>query len=1054
MVWNKDIFLEVIGLAPQDHKPYKKQKIHIDKGEIDPRTMGGVAVISDCKMDSGGLPQELNLKYWVIHPDGRYEQQNLIQMEIENLPGSKIDIKNLWVLGRQVNLQNISDVHSVLEAVRLIHVDLRDTNPEIPNIAKIFKDCEIEASLGEALPLPGFHPDHRIYFPITQTFNNAARGRGRKELLLPQEAFFPLSGMRRNTLDQDHSYIGRDFLKARYFDKKAERHFETKSELKASHAQHFNKAHSFARLEVTQNSVEDHLANTKHMTAQLKWRLKRHKDGENAFNVVDIKHFSMLGTNILGKGFKETMSGLGVLNKAHTDMLNSRDYPNVLDHMATYGLLETAHSSANPPTEKTGRFTYESKGGNNLREIVPGIGEDIGGNCKIVKTEWVDTRTKEVKRLGAILDVGSYLMKSKSDWDAGHPDVVEDLKHCHDIFITHHHLDHLDGLIPYIQRGLIGKQHRLYMTPEVHEVLDKKLSQWNIKKDDKRRPKINLLQGTGVIDLNDDKGICRMSVAYGVDAVPHSAKDTPFIAYGRNGNDILGSVMYMGDMRYDEEFFENHDCKFWDPVELMLQHNPDLNSEHCIPTYVELDGTSMKHEGKSARETELRENLSALINHCSEGRDVGIAIIGTNDGRRESLLDVATRTQRNITAFGSAVEKLFGIANKWGVNPYKIERPQSAKTILSQIDKGISPYMIPTPATSTYTGIADFLNYCAVKLNLPAVEHASRTSNKVKNWFNSKERGKFMAVLSGSQGHPIEFESMTYKMAEGRSYFDADANHSKTARPADLKGMDLYFSQGAIPGNAKYQNALIKRLAGRGATVYQAIGDDIRIHNPNKQKDKILDFFVQKNLLRADQIKDAIETDGSIYIKNYSIHPSGHGKKEDARLWLRHKLKARYFGLHHTDDRACERAAYDLFEDEGLQHIGGMFENGEIVEITNDNIKAIGNTTPSVVMTKEEFEDGKPYNKQMKAVRYFNYDDRATHHKIGLRGTIGGIHEVTFGVVATEDLRRQQATRAKKNEKDSAPLKTKPIDERLYRSPNKIVAPDWDADHPALQELG
>ena len=701
----------------------------------------------------------------------------------------------------------------------------------------------------------------------------------------------------------------------------------------------------------------------------------------------ELNAFSLFGNNLINNGFHNVMRAMGFINKTHMDMLKFRDYPKDKDHLAEYGLLDFVTSSSNPPPPE-GRFVMTSMGGNNLREIYPGIGEDIGGNCKVVETQWFSNRQKSVKKLGAILDLGAYIIKNPSDWTGGGPDVVEKLKYCKDIFITHHHLDHLDFIIPYIKRGIMTPQHTLHMTPEVYEMAKDKLNKWGIKPSDPRMPKLNLLQGTGVIDLKDDKGTIRMSIAYGVDAVPHSAKDTPFIAYGRNGNKILGSYMYLGDMRYDEDWFADHDSPFWAPVSLMLKHDPTLadQKENLIPTYTEQDGTSAKRYGRGARESEVEENLVNLITHCLHDKHVAMPIIGTNDGRRETGLRVSNRTARKVTAFGAAVEKIFQVGNKWGINPYRCERPD----------------------IGTYTGIADYLKWHAEQLDISPTKFSGRTSQTVKSWFKHDKPGSILAFMSGSQGNPIEKDSATYKLSEGLSYFDADPHTSATARPTKMKNWAIIVSQSAIPGNQKYQKNMIRKLAARGAIVLESFDDNIRIHNAGKLKDRIVDYMKSIG-------KEPIFEADTIVVEKFSIHASGHGRNGDFRLWL-HKLQAKYFGVHHTDDRETVNIAYDTILEEGKKHPGDIFQNFEEVQITNDSVKVIGKRHESVVLTKEIAEEGKHHNKRLKVMVVTNHGGGSLYHELGLRGATGGISETAFGVQDIEETRKTFARVAANDE--------------------------------------
>jgi len=1011
---HKDSFLEDLGLAQQNQKPYSKKTLHVDKGEVDPKSYGGVAMISTADFDDDGFIKNLNVRYWAINPDGRYEVQKLFEIEMQKEKKQNVGIKSLTVLGREVSLNNSKAVDNVVEAIRRIHINLRDREPQLPDVAGIFRDCCIEDVVGERLPLPGFHLQSRLYFPVSPNFNLAVNNAQRAEIVLPLEAIRPLLGLRKNTVDIDHSYMGTNRLRVRANPSpQVSRKFEVSSHLIKEKRK--KRDVNLRHLEVTQRELD--IPTTKDDERSLieaSWRVAKAK-GKKVDDLATLTNLKLFSNSVLHSGFREVMGAIGVSNKTHADMLKIKDYPRLQDHLAEYGHLESVSSSSSPPSAE-GRLVLTSMGGNNLREIYPGIGEDIGGNCKVAETQWIDKKTKSIRKLGVILDLGAYIIKQKSKWTGGGPDIVEKLKYCKDIFISHHHLDHLDFIIPYIKRGIMTPKHTLHFTPEVYEMAKEKLNKWGIKKSDPRMPKINLLSGTGVIDLKCEDGIIRMSVAYGVDAVPHSAKDTPFIAYGRNGKKILGSYMYLGDMRYDEDWFIDHESPFWNPLALMLKHDSLLESqkENLIPTYTEQDGTSVKRMGRGARETQVEESLVKLIQNCLFDKHIGMPIIGTNDGRRETGLRVANRTGRKVTAFGSAVEKIFAIANKWGVNPYRCPRPEPKK----------------------YSGIADYLKWHAVQLGIMPTEYSGRTSSTVKDWFENDKPGSILAFLSGSQGNPVEQESVTYKLAEGLSYFDADPKTSKTARPADLKDWAIIVSQGAIPGNQKYQKKMIRKLAARGAVVFESFDESIRIYNIGKLKDRFIAY------MESIGIKPIFEAD-TVVFENFSIHASGHGRNGDFRLWL-HKLQAKLFGVHHTDDMESVNIAYETIEQEGKKHPGRIFVNAEEIEIGNDFAQAIGKTHTSVIMTEEIAEEGKHYNKRLNASRILIHDDRSLYHDLGLRHSANSVFETSFGSENIEDIRRHDAT----NEEGvgvslvrSSNCHSKP--KRLYKRPIYIT-PIWE----------
>ena len=1075
MAWSIEDYLHDSGLALSNGTAYKKRRHYIDKGEIDPISMGGVAVISEGTYSPKGTPKSLDIKYWTIQPDGRKELQNLINIEMESHNGSsKFNYKSVYVLGREVNLNDPQNIENVIEAVRRIHVSLRDKTGMAPHIARIFEDCMLEEVIGETLPLPGFDLDQRIKFNSSLNFNMKARGaKQRPQLDIPLEAFLPLAGIRKNTVDTDHSYMRKEFLKARSFMPRSKKRFDFESRLyKAT----LKKKSQKLKITTTPISETPSSNDNQRVLASAQWKIERAgKKRGFTEDTARLKEISLIDKNVLRQGFRDAMAALGVINKTHVDMLN-QDYPSTLDHMATYGLSDSVNSSS-PPAPKEGRAILTSEGGNNIKEIVPGVGTDIGGNCKTFETQYEDIKTGEQQKCGVILDWGSHIIKQASNWNAAHPDLVEKLKYCKDAFITHHHLDHLDGIIPYIVRGLLSKEHTLHITPEVYEMLHDKLVKWGVKADDPRRPQINLLKDASVIDIKDEDGIERLSVLYGVDAVPHSAKDTPFTAYARMGKKILGSYQYLGDARYEERHFEIHDSKYWDQVSMMTKHCPDahqymvaqnrkapelrakakayleglyrynktinpnasritqkliqktVDEWHFIPTYAELDATSMNREGRGADERVVEDNLTHIMTNWLSDKHVAIGRIGTADSRRETELCAANRAQRKVTAFGAAIELHYRIANKHGVNPYIVERPQEGK----------------------YTGIDDFLKWHANQNDITPTEFKGRTSVAVKDWFEHGQAGTIMAIMSGSQGNAIEFESMLYKLSEGRSYLDADPKTSSTARPANLKDWAVIMSQSAIPGNAKDQKTLIKRLAARGMPVIEAFDDNLRVHNPGKLKQHILDDLIATGRLHSGCEKDVVEADGSILVQGMSIHASGHGRKEDNRLWIRNKITAKQIGLHHTDSWEAIQAGYDLIEEEGRQHPGNIFENAVETQVSLESVKEIGRKNSSLIMTREVSEPGKQWNKSMESARVIN-DDYAPHHNLGLSGKTGGAREIHFGTEDEDAVRKREAQNVIKVQFNySQGAHSKPG--RAYQGLKPMEEqnlPIWDPNHPDL----
>ena len=170
----------------------------------------------------------------------------------------------------------------------------------------------------------------------------------------------------------------------------------------------------------------------------------------------------------------------------------------------------------------------------------------------------------------------------------------------------------------------------------------------------------------------------------------------------------------------------------------------------------------------------------------------------------------------------------------------------------------------------TIETIKDYIKWDAEERGLTPTDYKGRTSKAVREWFEHGKPEKIMAFMSGSQGNPIEIESMTYRLADGLSHFDADPKHRSTARSLKMKDLAVIISQSAIPGNAKYQKRMIKKLAGRGCIVLEAYRDNLRVHisRTNPVRQRILNDIAKMGRTAV------IEADGAIVVEDFPIHAS------------------------------------------------------------------------------------------------------------------------------------------------------------------------------------
>ena len=308
----------------------------------------------------------------------------------------------------------------------------------------------------------------------------------------------------------------------------------------------------------------------------------------------------------------------------------------------------------------------------------------------------------KIDRVGVIIDLGLHLSPKDEANVSAAPDVLEHLKDCKHILITHRHLDHTDGLFVYIQHGLL-KGKTVHATPEVIRSLRDKLRTFSsIHKDD--LPTFSPLKGEGWLHIKDKEGKTRLSVNYARNATPHSARCTPFIVHGHYEDEWIGSYLNPGDARYGHHNSENYDGPSVDAdplnkeffthpnrrllAEVNKPEEPYKLNENIAdraPTYFDIDVTSILKPGWAPAEHEVEDNL-VEISDWFKDKGMLLSMISTNDNRFETALRAATRVHRDITEFGTNLVKTATTMNVLGVNDLRQE-PEPRNNIQLYLDQ-------------------------------------------------------------------------------------------------------------------------------------------------------------------------------------------------------------------------------------------------------------------------------------------------------------------------------------------------------------------------------
>ena len=1211
--WPRRGFLSLLDLdhpGATDDTPYTAE---LAEAGIDPRTGGAVAVATKAELDGKDGLTHLKTNYWRMLPSGEQLSEELFDIEFEAkestglaADGNPAQIpmlvpRTVWVLGRKLYdaaddgdlspeenergttqglMRNLS---RVMMAAGEVNRQMRDG--KLPEVAKIFEECAVHDAVGERLLLTGQSPKGGFDF-------SAADSRGARvnaPLTVPDIVARALMGFGVNTLDAHQRLrskpvqatapdTGTVFAAKAEFDEGENPQVAVSTEPTSVFSE--KPTYSIPRL------------------SNVAWK----SDGAGKSTLVGLH---IRDTDLANEDLLTRMRGLGITNRILHDMRNRR-YPAAMDHLVEYNLYHLAQDlEPPPPLAEGGRLTMISVGGNNMEEIAEGFGETIGGNSKVICHEGVDKDGK-IDRVGVIIDLGLHLSPKDEANISAAPDVIEHLKYCNDILITHRHLDHTDGLFAYIQYGYL-KGKTVHATPEVIRAIRDKLRTYpSIHQDDLptfaplvgsyaqrvktfyeeaiatlnspeekmatqqafnqvlgriglSEPRIEALDNReeffrtmrklkeklsasypdaedefeaflqevqeqlpdahplktyrgpandGWLHLKDKEGKTRLSVNYARNATPHSARCTPFIVHGHYEGKWIGSYLNPGDSRFGRHNGEGYDGTpvDGDPLnkEFFTGSNrrllEEINKPEAVykldekiadrrPTYFDLDTTSISRQGWAPTEAEVEKNLTEVSDWFSD-KGMLLSMISTNDNRFETALRAATRTDRDLTIFGSNLEKTATTANVLGVNDLrhepgprnnnqlyldwyfkqqveqKLEKLEAKKQgatdkELRKVERHIQMQQARLEAFEKLAARPHkFIRYqtrnqmeaaledlYGKKLTLGSVQ-VSRTS-KTSSAIMAGEDGRRLVMLTGTQGTHVEVDAALTALSEGRSLMDGSPNNSHTARPVKPENNVVVISQTAIPGNEEKQNELVRKLASRGFAVIQATHDGFKIHNLDEARRELI-------IKRLKKLGKGYQkaTDGSLSVFGMALHAGGHGHKEDCRAWVK-MVNADVTAPQHTADEEVPERLGELCRDEGCRYMDRVVPNFEAVSIrANESaetaeIRSIGHIPPSLIRIRTVRKTRQYHSGHIEATQLVNQGGDSGFRSDGLRATTrpGGVYETAF---ATVDAETEAKARSARNPGRPEPVpenRMAPPDERPDRGP---LYPGKDFRHRLL----
>lgn len=1095
--WQRLGFLNFIGLDHPASTDGTARSVELAEAEVDPRTGGAVAVTTKAALDGKDGVSRLKTYYWRMLPSGETLSEKLFEIEFE--PGESMVIgaderptktptivpKAVWVLGRKIydaaddgehgEHAGPSTAQGTMHNLNRVMMAIGEVNRQmragkLPEVAKIFEECDVHGAVGERLVITGQSPKGGFDF-------DAADARGSKingTLTVPNAVARALMGFGVNTLDEHQR------LRSEHHAQAADPRTGTVFTMGA----HVNDGISpSVSTSISPTSLFEN--KPAHAIPRLTTALWK----GDANGTATLEELNLLGEDLTGGDQLTRMRAIGVTNRILHD-LRERKYPASMDHLVEYDLYDMVYQfEPPPPLTQGGRLSMVSVGGNNMEPIAGGFGETIGGNSKVIYHEGLDKEGR-IDRVGVIVDLGLHLSPKDEANISAAPDVVEHLKHCKDILITHRHLDHTDGLFAYIQYGYL-KNKTVHATPEVIRALRDKLRTFpSIHQDD--LPTFSPLNGEGWLHIKDKDGKTRLSVDYARNATPHSARCTPFFVHGHYDGKWIGCYLNHGDARFgrhnspdytgpvidadhlNKEFFTSSNKR-------LLKEVPGLDPKIAErgPTYFDVDITSTLRKGWAPTESEVENNL-VEVSDWFRDKGVLLSMISTNDNRFETALRVATRVDRDITEFGTNLEKTATTANVLGPNDLR-QQPGPRNNIQLYLDQLFEQRInerieslkarrdkakgrekreldgqinLETERLKSFEKLKamphKFARYQArdhleaeledrfgekVTLGSVRVGRTSKTSRWIMN--RPDHDWRRLVLLTGTQGTNVEVDAALTALSEGRSLMDGNADNSHTARPVDPKNNVVIISQTAIPGNDHKQAELVRKLVSRGFVVVQAMHDGFQIHNIDKSQRK----EITKSLVKSGK-QFTVEEDGSLIITGMPIHAGGHGHQEDCRAWLR-LVRADVTAPQHTADPQAAKRFADLCMAEGLRSLNRVVPNFEGISIkagetpATTEISSIGRTVASLIRIHTDRQQRKYYGGHMRAQRLVSQDSEGGFRPDGLRATAreGGMYKTSFATIDAEQDAKERAVRTPERPEPVPENRMPPPPERLDRGP-------------------